>query len=1500
MTSIVTFDPFAGGELLRVSPTTWPQKEILASAQMSDEANTAFNEAVSITIEGELDRDLLELCFNRLVERHDILRATFSRKGNEICLHPARPFKLEYEDIRHLDTQSQNIEVHNLWRNIAISPMNLEEGPLFFAWTKRLTDSSFELIIAAHHIICDGWSIGLLLKELTELYRDRGIGDGLPPAESFFEYAEQSDAQEIANVDIDYWREKFKQIPPVLDLPIDKVRPGARTFPASRLDFELDKDLAAQLPKAAAKMKASLVNVVMAGYFALLYRLTSTSDIVVGLPVAGQAALNRVNQVGHMVQLLPIRLTINGEASFEKLVSQVKGGVLDASEHPRFTFGKLLEKMVVDRSRVPLICTIFNIDQPMNTLDFGQARGTLRTVPRAAENFEVFLNIVPAANRLTIEATYSTVLFSEETMVAWMQSLENILAEVVAGSEIKISDFTLTKTIPDVLRQSNATTTECLFPDFLSAFRAQVEKTPEAASVICADTMYSYQQLDRLSDNFAGFLAEKGIGDGNVVGICCRRSEKMVAAVLALFKVGAAYLPLDPDFPQDRLMYMLEDSAAVAVIEDNSAPKGVVEARVQHFDLDGLTEARSITPLPLPVENPARLAYLIYTSGSTGKPKGVRVHHRAMINFLESMGREPGCGPEDRLLAVTTLSFDISVLELYLPLICGATTVVADRDQVKDGEKIAELLDTHGITMLQATPSTWRMLLASSWRDRQTGHQKLKALCGGEPLPPDLVVDLLASVSELWNMFGPTETTVWSTCKRIRPSDSMITVGKPIANTQVYILDHNLKPLPLSTPGELFIGGDGVTSGYHNREELTAERFLVHPEFGRIYRTGDLAKILPNGEIQHMGRLDDQVKLRGYRIELGEIESALVACKGVRAAAAYLWQLSPEDVRIVACCVPVSADSFQTIELRKQLRDMLPSYMVPQYLLVVDEIPLMPNGKINRRGLPKPELSDSTLLTKSMLASDHEKLIAQIWTELIKPRNPIAREDNFFEIGGHSLLALEAIRKIEGVTGKRLTTREIVTETLATLAEKISASLLIDNEKISGPSALSGAAVRGLSPEQRRLLKRQLEYPESLSNNLPAGWILEGELDVPLFSKSLVRVFERQTALRTVFQLHNGEYRQILRHVNEIILPEFEDCSTAEVPMDQALEKAYHIAMQPFRPLNNQLCRCLLCKLASDKYLFMIVSHQLVFDGWSFDVFLGELEATYKAFSENRSPSATLLAFEFRDYAQWCDSRDINHVHLNYHLHALEEMPKAAFIKESHHKGACQRQVYRFSGAHLNQVEKFCGNNKLRAHEFFFTVFAKTLAEYLKESKILLGMPVTGRYSPDVIGLIGCFVSVLPCEVNIRGSHFVEIAKNIAQQLREFHEHQDMSYAEIIRGTSLEQQIFPAIMPASFSFQDIRNRPTSLAELKLSQVDMPRQQTELPIEFWIRIQSNGFLAVFDYDDALVEKHVVEALGERIAQLFDHIEELAVKPDVMESAIDVQPAPKKPLWRRLFQ
>lgn len=1487
------FNPFAAGEILRLCSTTGPQQEVITSAQFSDEANTAFNEAVSIRIDGPLDVALLTRCWETLVDRHEMLRSTFSRNGQEICLQGSLRPTLNVEDWTAQTEEQRTRALDELWRNIAVSPMNIEEGPLVFVWLLKFEDQRHELVIAAHHLILDGWSFGLLLNEFVALYKNGGNVGGLPPAQSFFEFAQQTELEQFQNEDIEFWREQFKVQPPALDLPLDFVRPRQRTFSARRYDFHMNAELVAALPKAAAKLKASLVHTVLSGYFVLLQRLTGAEDIVVGLPVAGQASMKRHNQLGHMVQLLPIRVQLDADTPFADVVKLVRGQVLEASEHPNFTFGKLVEGMRLDRSRVPLIATIFNIDQPMGRLDLGTCKGTLRTIPRAAENFEMFLNILQDPGQLTIEATYSTTLFSEESIVSWLHALETILEEAISSPETKIGDFALCRNLSPVQVESNQTTVEITSPDFVHAFRKQVAATPDAVAVVASEQSLTYRQLDDRSNALAAALAERNIRDGSVVGVCCERNADMLTSVIAILKLGAAYLPLDPDFPAERLVYMLEDSGAAAVLEDDAAPAAVKNAAgVTHLGLSALRELAPVADLALPQAHPQRLAYVIYTSGSTGRPKGVRIPARAMINFLESMVREPGCHAGDTLLAVTTLSFDISVLELFVPLISGARVVIASRTEAKDGERLFSLIQNNDVNILQATPATWRVLLASGWGDA-VATRPLRALCGGEPLPPDLVAELLPRVGELWNMFGPTETTVWSTCKRITSTVGLVTVGKPIGNTQVYVVDRRLQVLPIGVPGELCIGGTGVTLGYHNRPELTEERFVELPGLGRVYRTGDLAKQLPNGEIQHLGRMDDQVKLRGYRIELGEIEAALKACDTVQSAAVYLWEVGPQDVRLVACCVPSEGQELNTSSIRKRLREGLPAYMIPQYIQAVEAIPLTPNGKVNRRALPRPELSESKILSKAELRGPSEELIAEIWTALLKPKNPIGRDDNFFEVGGHSLLALEAIRRIEKESGTRLTPTQFVSERLSQLAEKLGASK--QEAAKGGPVALSSAEQRGLSLEQARILRRHVEYPGTVCNNLPAAWVISGSLDVPVFVRSLQRAMERQTAMRTVIQGAEGAYKQVLVHHQELKLPEFVDLRGEPDAMDRAMDQANKLAAQPFQVVGQLLVRAKLYQTRDEEFLFVLVPHQLVFDGWSFDLLIGELAQTYSALKSNDIPAFPKLPFEFRDYAHWMAKREPEPATLAFHRRSLPSEAEAASAR-----GKGDRVAWNFDQDALARIEAYCERNQLRLHEYFFSAFLAGLAVWRKQQKVTVAFPVTGRYNSEVIGLIGSFVSALPCELTLTGDTFLAQAKNLSAQIKTFLEHQDLTLAELLSGSSLANQSFQGFMEASLSFQDVRNRPTKLADLGLRQVALPREQTEQPLELWVRVEADGIAAVVDFDSSKTSAAQLAPLGELISACMNGYPEKAtvLVTQAAQPTTTEEPS-KKPLWRRLF-
>ncbi|GAA0839803.1 hypothetical protein GCM10009113_03870 [Marinobacter szutsaonensis] len=1502
--SSANFNPFAGGELLRVAPATGPQREIIASAQLSDVANTAFNEAVSVRLNGNLDVDLLRSCFDSLIARHEILRATFSRNGTEICLHETSLFELEFEDLTGYPEEEQDLVIRDLWRNIAISPMNLEEGPLIYAWLKKLNGTSHELIFAAHHIVCDGWSIGLILSELAESYGNNGMGADDPAADiSFFDYAEQVDSREISNQDNDYWIERFAEVPTNLDLPLDFPRPNFRTFDATRLDYRIDPQLAKQLPKTAAGLKVSMVNMVLAGYFVLLHRLTANEDIVVGLPVAGQATQNRLNQIGHMVHLLPIRTRLTPDTLFSELCKQVKSEVLNATEHSNFTFGKLIEAIKVDRCRVPLINTIFNIDQPLESIQFGDVSGKVRTVPRAAENFELFLNILPTSESLTIEATYSTALFSEPTIKSWLQALENILVSATTNVDLAIGSIPLTTREPEIVATINRTDAELANATVIDALRAQLTGSPESIACAFGGRSWSYRELEARSNAVASSLADKGIKAGDTVAVCVERSDAALAAILGIFRLGAVYLPLDPDFPESRLQYMIEDAGASALVVDQVTPASIARAELARLDITEFDNERSTQPkAPVPEAGPTpdQTAYIIYTSGSTGKPKGVLIPHRALINFLESMAHKPGCNPGDRLLAVTTFSFDISFLELLLPLTQGATTVIADKDSVKDGEKLRQLILDHNITIMQATPATWRMLLETDWRHDGT---EMKGLCGGEPLPQDLVRDLSGTLRELWNMYGPTETTVWSTCHPLRPADRMISIGKPINNTRIHILDREQNPVPVSCPGELHIGGLGLARGYHNRPELTAEKYIDHPVFGRLYATGDLAKWSPDGNILHLGRMDDQVKVRGFRIELGDIESALAACADVRSACAYVWELAPGDARIVGCVVPDSASESNVVAIRKELRKQVPAYMIPQYILTIDSVPLSPSGKIDRRRLPRPELRESSILKASALANETEEMIAGIWSDVLNSRSQIVREDNFFSLGGHSLLALQAIRRIESQTGIRLTPEDIVGLSLSEIAEKLSHSKPAAQEHEDSPADLPVAAQRLLSREQTRILLRQLSYPDNVCNNLPASWLLEGELDIENFTRSLMKVFERQTALRTVITQKGGRYQQGILPVKQVPVLEIVDLSKEDNPRETALEQSRELAFRPFKVLDRPLFRSTLFILGDSSYHYVFVPHQLIFDGWSFDIFLKELEDAYLVLSGAGREKPNKLAFEFRDYAEWSLTHGALTEHIDYHKarlgSALASAGSSTETDRDASAGECARENLVFPEADLEAAEASANELGLKVHELLFCLFAEATSRISGSDKILLGIPTSGRHRADVINLVGSFVTTIPCLFLVPQTGARNRLASLSKQLREALEHQKVSYADLVRKTPAEQVMFPHFVKASFAFQDIRNRPTSIANLTLKQLDLPRLNTEYPIEFWVRIQPGGFLGVFDYDKASVQDETIQALKDAFAELVAGLNKLKAE-EFNEVAQPEAQAVRKPFWRRLFQ
>ncbi|MFC7302485.1 non-ribosomal peptide synthetase [Cognatiluteimonas weifangensis] len=1081
----VDYDPFAGGALALVVPTTEPQREIWLADRLGTEASLAFNLSVSLRLRGALDVAALRGALQDLVARHDALRASIGPDGRSLGVLERLEIACPLSDLVSFQPAAREAAIADRLQRAVETPFELARGPLLRAELLRLAADEHLLLLTAHHIVCDGWSWWVLVRELGALYGARrdAAPASLPAAPSFAEYAAQEaeqggDAAHAA--DAAYWQSRFPGNAPVLELPTDRPRPTQRSFASAREDHVLDAELLAALRQMGARRGTSLFAVLLAGFAGLLSRLAGQQDVVVGIPAAGQPVAGNDGLIGHCVSTLPLRFDIDPAQPFASLLDNAQATLLDALEHQRLTFGALLQTLRVrrDPARMPLVGVLFNLDQALDhegaafpglTLEFDSN-------PRSFETFELFVNAVQAHGQLRIECQYNRDLFDAATVRRWLQAYEVLLRaavarEAAAFAELPLVDAVARSELHALQPAAVPFDRDCRMHE---RFEAQCERTPERIAVRAGALALSYAELETRANRIAHVLRGHGVRRGALVGLAVDRGADMVAALLGILKAGAGYVPLDPQYPRERLAFMSADAGlAMLVTTREHAP---------HFDLRGrpmlLLDAHADALAAAGDERPGRdadaalpedIAYVIYTSGSTGRPKGVMVPHRAVSNFLASMRREPGLTAHDRLLAVTTLSFDIAVLELLLPLGAGAEVVIADRETAADGAALAALLRDSRATAMQGTPSTWRLLLDAGW----TGSAEFKALCGGEALAPDLAAALLTRCGSLWNLYGPTETTVWSTCARIVPSPSGqapdISIGRPIANTRVWILDAHGQLCPLGVPGEICIGGAGVTLGYLGRPQLTAERFPVDPfpdaDAGAtgtplLYRTGDRGRWRPDGNLEHLGRLDHQVKVRGYRIELGEIEAGLCACADIARAVVIVREDRRNDQRLVAYLVPRPGAAIDEAAVRAHLRERLPAYMLPQHFVVLPEIPLLPNGKIDRNALPAPVAAAQATTpapdAAGSAADPRVRYLAGVWSELLGL--PAGADDNFFELGGHSMLAVQMATRVERDTGVRIKLIRLGAETLA----QVAAALPVPAAQPAAAASVGGRIGNGL------------------------------------------------------------------------------------------------------------------------------------------------------------------------------------------------------------------------------------------------------------------------------------------------------------------------------------------------------------------------------------------------------------------------------------------------------
>jgi amino acid adenylation domain-containing protein len=1023
-------------------PLSFSQERLWFLHQVSPES-AAYNIVSSLRFERGVDVAALEQGLNILTERHETLRTTFvSREGEPLLrIAPHRATRLPVLDLRSLPDAERRERATAVKAREAELPFDLQEGPLLRYILIRVTNDEAEMLLALHHVVSDRWSLGVLMNELQVLYR--GLVDGveaslpeLPVQYVDFAYWQRERLQGSALEDqLVYWRERLAGTPAVLDLPIDHQRPAEQTHRGSWQSRQLPEPVGASVRAMSIRAGVTPFMLFVAAFDALLHRYTGQEDILLGTPIAGRTNRLLEGLVGCFVNMLVLREDLSGTPTFIELLARVRETALGAYSHAEVPFEKLVADLHPQRdmSRSPLFQVAIAyqsapkaVETP-NDVSMTASGGTL---------FDLTLFIEDVNGAYTVTAEYNVDLFEQTTIERMLGHFETLLGAALAAPDRPIALLPmLTAEEPSQLLPAWRGAVEPLEDNarIHDLFARQAARTPDAVAIRCQGESCTYAELNARANQLARYLRARGVTTEMLVGLSVERSIDMVVGLLGILKAGGAYVPLDPSYPTDRLAFMLDD-AAVSVLVTQTPLLDLIPGGQRQticLDHDWPEIARESASDLEPLGGGGNLAYVIYTSGSTGRPKGVQIPHHAVVNFLRTMAQEPGLDSGDVLVSVTTLSFDISGLEVYLPLMVGARVVVATREDVTDGRQLQGLLESEGATVMQATPATWRLLVEAGW----TGPG-LKILCGGEALPQELAAQLVERGAELWNLYGPTETTIWSTAEKLGTGNGNVTIGRPIANTQTYVLDRNLQPLPVGVPGELYIAGDGLSRGYRQRPDLTAERFLPNP-FGpsgsRMYRTGDLARFLADGRIECLGRVDHQVKVRGFRVELGEVESAVAGHPAVKETVVFAEEVSAGDTRLVAYVVYQPGESLTASELRKLVRATLPEYMVPSFFVKLDRIPLTPNGKVNRRALPGPFQGAGPERERVAPQTQTEVRIAEVWQRVLGITD-ISLGDNFFDIGGHSLLSMRVVAEIDRVIGAKLNPRVMFLESLKQIA----------------------------------------------------------------------------------------------------------------------------------------------------------------------------------------------------------------------------------------------------------------------------------------------------------------------------------------------------------------------------------------------------------------------------------------------------------------------------------
>ena len=1032
--------PREPGTMVPLAPS---QQQVWLHAQMAPEL-PVYNEPITIHYRGTLNRVALEQSFREILRRHEIWRTTFANIDGQVMqvVHDSLKVAIPFNDLSAFPEVQREEEAHRLATADAKRPFDMAVGPLLRVRLIQMTPETHRLHLTLHHIIFDGVTLyRTLLPELAALYESFSQGLPSPLSEPKLQYADYALWQrrylenDSAARQLQYWKCQLAGELPNLELPTDRPRPAVPSHRGAMEKFAFPAEMIEAIKQRSRDEGVTLYMLLLASFKALLFRYSGQEDILVGGVTDGRGRSEFEPLMGFFLNTLVMRSRPAAVVPFRDYLGQVKDTVLGALGASEVPFDRLVRELQPkrDTSRHPLFQVLFSIQPPAApppaSPDDAHWDLTQMDISAGTSKFDLYVELEERPEGLIGRIMYSSDLFDASTIRRMIGHWLKLIEGAIQSPQTTLGDLPLLTEQEDRQirfdwNRTQRSVSECPVHEL---FEEQAARTPNAIALESDGRYLTFRELNQEANRLARRLLEAGAGPDKLVALSMERSCDMVVGLLGILKSGAAYLPLDPYLPEERMAFILEDSQAGIVVAGADVKLPLTKAIL----VEAHEGTGSGSNLRIPVET-SRLAYVLYTSGSTGRPKGVEIPHSALVNFLESMRREPGFTSGDALLAVTTLSFDIAGLEIFLPLITGGRLVVASQATILEPERLLRLMKDSGANVMQATPALWRALVDAGWR----GNRGLKALCGGEALSRDLAESLIGRCGELWNLYGPTETTIWSTIHKVSSSSGPVSIGHPIANTQTYVLDKEQHLVPAGVAGELYIGGQGLARCYRGRPELTAEKFVPAPALqeSRLYRTGDLARWRADGTLECLGRADNQLKIRGFRIEPEEIESILAEHPQVRAAGVRAWPDGSGNLSLAAYVVASGEPA-----LRSFLRERLPDYMVPAHFVFLPALPLTPNGKLDRKALPQPDLTqprDKVQRDSFAAPMDNiERRLAAVWEAVLDVR-PIGRNDDFFNLGGHSLLVAKLLRRIETEFGTRLSMANLFqAPTLDALAE---------------------------------------------------------------------------------------------------------------------------------------------------------------------------------------------------------------------------------------------------------------------------------------------------------------------------------------------------------------------------------------------------------------------------------------------------------------------------------